>query len=719
MNFSCRRKLSHPKPDRPIAKRRVLNLCSALLLLTLAGAACGSFRTRKASTPPPTLQSEPTTRTIEKTSLTSQQSTPLGVSSPTETPFTSAAKDPSGAASNPPPVRLPSGQRPFKFGVVTGSGDPFFATILNGAQQSAVNQGIELFIQIPKTWRADEQKQLLEALLARGDLDALIISPADPQALIPTLQKAIDAGIPVITIQTTLAENTSVLPLFAIAADDYQGGYLACQALVDTFIAAEEESGNTPVPPRKVYIQKGQLDFHNAEARAQGCSDYLSQNSSFILAGIDANQGDPEKANQQITEMLEHEPELGAIVCTELVCAQTASQILASQGLSGEIKIISFDGTPEAVALLDQGLIDILVTPKPVDMGYMAVAMAAAALDGITSLPGYLSTGWVILNRQDLEVLTSARWLYEERASGTLTGNLQSSTTGLNIAFVAGINDPYYHVMQRGAQQAATNMGVVLHSQFPQNWSADEQSQIIDNFSASIRLDALLIVPTDPLTLIPSLQKMQDEGIQIVTLDTSLDPTFIPLSAIGSENEEGGYFTCHSLAEALGGKGKIYIQNVAPGITTTDARERGCLMAFQEFPEISLIAINYNDDDPAKSQAQLNAVLLNYPDLSAVFCTTVVGAQAVGQLLASQGLSEKVKVATFDATADTIGYLQNGVIDMVTAQKPADMGYLAVLFATARLDGVTDLPAHYSTGFVLLTRENMDDPYYARYFYTK
>jgi hypothetical protein len=42
-----------------------------------------------------------------------------------------------------------------------------------------------------------------------------------------------------------------------------------------------------------------------------------------------------------------------------------------------------------------------------------------------------------------------------------------------------------------------------------------------------------------------------------------------------------------------------------------------------------------------------------------------------------------------------------------------------VLFAVARLDGITDLTRTVSTGFALLTRDNMDDPQYSRYFYTK
>jgi len=44
--------------------------------------------------------------------------------------------------------------------------------------------------------------------LARGDLDALLLSPADPQALIPSLQKAANAGIFILTLQTSLAENS-------------------------------------------------------------------------------------------------------------------------------------------------------------------------------------------------------------------------------------------------------------------------------------------------------------------------------------------------------------------------------------------------------------------------------------------------------------------------------------------------------------------------------
>jgi ribose transport system substrate-binding protein len=173
------------------------------------------------------------------------------------------------------------------------------------------------------------------------------------------------------------------------------------------------------------------------------------------------------------------------------------------------------------------------------------------------------------------------------------------------------------------------------------------------------------------------------------------------------------------LAQAIGGQGKFYIQNVTPGILTTDGRERGCQDALRDFPGITLIAVNYNDDDPAKAQTQLATILQNYPDLGAVFSTNVLGAQAIGQYLTEQGLSGQVKVAAFDATPAAAELLRSGQINMVVAQEPSEMGYLAVLFAAARLDGITDLPEQLSTGYVLLTRQNMDDPAYNKYFYTR
>jgi ribose transport system substrate-binding protein len=697
--------------------RRTYLLLSTLLILVFITAACGGQRGQKASVPSP----EKNTTQAEATSSPTQP--PLstdatqGIGLPTDLPPAGISSTPGITGYHYPQVLVSGKQRPFRVGLLARIEDPFFITLAHGAQQAAINLDVELYPQLPQNGSSAEQIQMLDSLLARGDLDALLLTPVDAQALMPALQKAAEAGILIITIQTGLAGSSSVTPFASITTDDRSGGFLTCQALAQVLALREEGTEKTPVPPKKVYIQRGKPGLFDPGERLKGCEEAFTQAADILSVGIiqvDDHEDDPGKASQQIQVVLAGNTDLSGIICLDAICTRAASQALANQGLSGRIKLAAIDAVPESVELLRQGAIDILATPKPYAMGYLAAMLVTATLDGVTGLPANLSTGWEIITPQNMADPVIARWYYDAR-----TTMPQRTSAGLGITFIAGIDDPFYYNMQRGAQQAASSLGATLDSQFPRDWSAAEQAQIIDAFPSSHRPAALLLVPTDPLALIPSLQPIASAGVPILALDTTLDVSFAPLATISSNDQDGGYFACRSLAQAIGGGGKIYIQSVAPGIPATDARELGCQRALSEFAEITLVAVNYNDDDPARAQTQLATILQNYPDLSAVFCTNVLGAQAVGQYLGSQGLSGKVKVAAFDATATAADLLRSGIIDMVVAQKPADMGYLGVLLAAARLDGITDLPAQVFTGFVLLTRENMEDPAYARYFYLK
>jgi ribose transport system substrate-binding protein len=663
---------------------------------------------------PPLPVSPTTSANLEPTQPGAQGEVGPASSTPQDALPESALSIPGGLAFYFPAEHVYGKPRPHQIGLLGGTEDPFFISLVNGARQSAVNLGVDLFAQLPQNWSSSEQVQLLDAMLARGDLDALLISSVEPQSLLPSMQKAADAGVLVITIQTILVTDPGVVLFESIQSDNRLGGFLACQALAEQLAPGESQDEKTPVPLKKVYIQRGMAGFLDPDARQQGCNDAVIQAENIELVGVDNHEGEVEKASAQILAVLAVAPELAGIACLDGMCAQAASGVLASQGLTGQVKIAVLDAAPETVDLLRQSSIDLLVTPKPFELGYLAVSMATAALDGITSLPASLSTGWEIITRQNMDNPAISRWFFD-----TTVNDLQRTTTGLQIAFVAGVDDPFYHTMARGSQQAADSLGATLTSQFPQNWSSAEQGQLIDSLASSNTPDALLLVPTDPLALAPSLQRLTSVGVPILALDTSLDAALAPLSAINSDYQAGGYFACRSLALAIGERGKFYIQSVSPSVPATAARELGCQRALGEFPEISLVAVNYNDDDPAKAQAQVATILQNYPDLSAVFCTNVLGAQAVGQYLGSRGLSGKVKVAAFDATAATMDLLYSGAIDMVVAQLPANMGYLGVIFAAARLDGVIDLPTQVSTGFVLLTRENMDDPAFAGYFYIK
>jgi ABC-type sugar transport system substrate-binding protein len=64
-----------------------------------------------------------------------------------------------------------------KIGFLAGVQDPFYFTMQRGAEQAAADFGAELIVQIPEDWNATVQTPMLDAMVARGDLDFLFLAP--------------------------------------------------------------------------------------------------------------------------------------------------------------------------------------------------------------------------------------------------------------------------------------------------------------------------------------------------------------------------------------------------------------------------------------------------------------------------------------------------------------------------------------------------------------
>ncbi len=191
-----------------------------------------------------------------------------------------------------------------------------------------------------------------------------------------------------------------------------------------------------------------------------------------------------------------------------------------------------------------------------------------------------------------------------------------ADTGAIKIGFLAGVQDPFYFTMQRGAAQAAADLGVELVVQIPDDWNATVQTPMLEAMVARGDLDFLFLAPVDKEAMVAPLQAAYDAGLPLLTNDTFIGdgdylngPVTFPLSYIGSDNVLGGEIACNALAEAIGGTGKVYIQNVKPGISTTDQREEGCKNALANYPDIELVGVDYNEDDPSKAQAQTEATL--------------------------------------------------------------------------------------------------------------
>ena len=128
--------------------------------------------------------------------------------------------------------------------------------------------------------------------------------------------------------------------------------------------------------------------------------------------------------------------------------------------------------------------------------------------------------------------------------------------------------------------------------------------------------------------------------------------------------------------------------------------------------------VDYNENSADMAQQQTAAVLQANPDIVGMFATNLFGAVGAGNAIQNAGLQGAVEVALFDAGEENIQFLRDGIVSLVIAQKPSDMGYLGVALATAYLDGVGSIPARIPTGYAVITIDNVDDPEVARFIYT-
>jgi len=296
----------------------------------------------------------------------------------------------------------------------------------------------------------------------------------------------------------------------------------------------------------------------------------------------------------------------------------------------------------------------------------------------------------------------------------------------ITFAYMSGILDPFMQMIEKGMRAKAEELGVkVLTAEYPTAWGPDIQVPILEALSARGGFDFLVVVPTAIEGLIAPLKRIHDKGIPMITADTYLgDGDYskpsnysFPLAYIGTDNELGGYEVGKRLADMIGRRGKVYINTTNPDVSSVMGRRDGFLRAMKEYPNITVVGTDYNLDVQETAQRQTSAILQAHPDLKGVFGTNLFSAQGAYQAVVNAGLSGEVKIASWDATVDLINALKEGKVDMVLAQKPFEIGYLAVEWGHKYLTQGVEIPKRVVPGFFFFTRENVNDPDAQQYIY--
>ena len=284
-------------------------------------------------------------------------------------------------------------------------------------------------------------------------------------------------------------------------------------------------------------------------------------------------------------------------------------------------------------------------------------------------------------------------------AGGVKDGNYK-------LAFVQGVaGDAFYITMECGIKEEAAKEGATVTTQGAQKFDPTLQTPVLQSVIAS-KPDAILIAPTDVSAMQQPIAQAKAQGIKIVLVDTTLNDPSVAVSAISSDNSAGGKAAFEAIQKLAPNGGKVLGVGVQPGISTTDARDKGFADAAKADSKFTYLGVQYSQNDPAKAASIVSAALQKDPDIVGIFASNLFSAQGSATGIRQAGKQGQVNVVGFDAGPEQIKALQDGTVQALIAQQPADIGVQGVQQAIKALKGESN-EANIQTGSTIITKDNL------------
>ncbi|MFR4989770.1 ABC transporter substrate-binding protein [Anaerotruncus colihominis] len=279
-------------------------------------------------------------------------------SAPADAPAPSA---PAESAADAPDDKLTFGL------VVMSTNSDYWLTLKDGAQEAVDAIGGELVFTGPADNNDIQGQVSLMENLINSKVDAILLTPLDSDALAAPVEKAMDAGIPVIVIDS--AVNTDKYTSF-IATDNVAGGRMAMERLIESIGGSGE-----------VVVVNALAGIPSNDARGQGAEEYAAAVDGVTVLP-QQHCLDQAEAMTATENVIIGNPNLKGIFATFNRGALGAAQAIVSKGKAGEIKMVAFDADADEIKLLEDGTIDALVVQQPYEMGKIGIEYAVKALNG-------------------------------------------------------------------------------------------------------------------------------------------------------------------------------------------------------------------------------------------------------------------------------------------------------------------------------------------------
>ena len=259
--------------------------------------------------------------------------------------------------------------------VMKTANNPFFIDMQKGAEEEAKKLGVNLIVQAAeREVDVEKQMQIIENLI-QAKVSALCVTPSGSREIVPAIDKANRAGIPVVIVDTrvdakALAESKGKIASF-IGSDNYEGGKLAGEFI------AQRLGGKG-----KVVVLEGIPGHETGDSRLRGFRDAIKATPGIEIVASQTANWERDQGFNVFQNILQSHPEVQAVFACSDLMALGALEAIAAAKKTGQIVVVGFDASAEAQQAVQQGTMHATVAQSPSTMGALAVENAYRLLKG-------------------------------------------------------------------------------------------------------------------------------------------------------------------------------------------------------------------------------------------------------------------------------------------------------------------------------------------------
>lgn len=273
------------------------------------------------------------------------------------------------------------------------------------------------------------------------------------------------------------------------------------------------------------------------------------------------------------------------------------------------------------------------------------------------------------------------------------------------------VRNEFFIEMAKGAQRYAKAHPDTLTLQLEgiqQEVDVSGQEAIIRTMIAQ-KVDALIVVPTDSVAMLPVLMEAIRAGILVINMDNKLDDRALVLEGVnipfvGPSNFVGARSVGEYVAKALPAGSKVGLIEGPPGAINSRARSDGFRAALRA-ADMVVAGVHSGYWDVAQGKSATIDLLKATPDVKALLCGNDNMAIGAAQALAELGLKGKVLLGGYDNIPGIHSYLSDGSVAATADQYPGKQAQYALdltLKALAQNTPQADLPGIVQTPVALV-----------------